>query len=51
VDIEMDKESSMFIYGLNRQKLRSVRRREGRYLLCTNLTESDPALLWQYYSA
>src|SRR5205085_10520936 len=26
-----------------------VRRREGRYLLRTNLTESDPALLWQYY--
>jgi transposase len=49
VDIEMDKESSMFIYTLNRQKLRKVRRREGRYLLRTNLTESDPALLWQYY--
>jgi hypothetical protein len=49
VEIEMDKESSMFIYCLNRQKLRTVRRREGRYLLRTNLTESDPALLWQYY--
>jgi hypothetical protein len=49
VDIEMDKESSMFIYTLNRQKLRKVRRREGRYLLRTNLTENDPALLWQYY--
>jgi len=49
VEIEMDKESSMFIYRLNRQKLRTVRRREGRYLLRTNLTESDPALLWQYY--
>jgi Transposase DDE domain len=49
VDIEMDKESSMFIYALNRQKLRQVRRREGRYLLRTNLTENDPALLWQYY--
>jgi hypothetical protein len=49
VDIEMDKESSMFIYTLNRQKLRQVRRREGRYLLRTNLTENDPALLWQYY--
>jgi Transposase DDE domain len=49
VDIEMDKESSMFIYTLNRQKLRRVRRREGRYLLRTNLTENDPALLWQYY--
>src|SRR3978361_1376671 len=49
VDIEMDKESSMFIYALNRHKLRHVRRREGRYLLRTNLTENDPALLWQYY--
>jgi Transposase DDE domain len=49
VEIEMDKESSMFIYRLNRQKLRTVRRREGRYLLRTNLTENDPALLWQYY--
>ena len=48
IDIEMDKESSMFIYSLNRQKLRRVRRREGRYLLRTNLTENDPALLWQY---
>ena len=50
VDIEMDKESSMFIYTLNRQKLRRIRRREGRYLLRTNLTENDPALLWQYYT-
>jgi transposase len=49
VEIEMDKDSSMFIYRLNREKLRTVRRREGRYLLRTNLTESDPALLWQYY--
>jgi hypothetical protein len=49
VEIEMDKESSMFIYTLNRQKLRRVRRREGRYLLRTNLTENDPAVLWQYY--
>jgi hypothetical protein len=49
VDIEIDKESSMFIYALNRQKLRRIRRREGRYLLRTNLTENDPALLWQYY--
>ena len=50
VDIEMDKESAMFIYSLNRQKLRRIRRREGRYLLRTNLTENDPALLWQYYT-
>jgi Transposase DDE domain len=50
VDIEMDKESSMFIYDLNRPKLRRIRRREGRYLLRTNLTEHDPTLLWQYYT-
>src|SRR6201994_2725352 len=49
VDIEMDKESSMFIYTLNRQKLRRGGRREGGDLLRTNLTENDPALLWQYY--
>jgi hypothetical protein len=50
VDIEMDKQSARFIYALNRQKLQRIRRREGRYLLRTNLTENDPALLWQYYT-
>lgn len=49
VTIEMDKNSSMFLYTLNRTKLRTVRRREGRYLLRTNLTGNDPAELWQYY--
>jgi hypothetical protein len=42
-------EIDMFIYTLNQPKLGKVRRREGRYLLRTNLTENDPALLWQYY--
>jgi hypothetical protein len=50
VDIEMDKAGAGFSYTLNRQKLRQIRRREGRYLLRTNLTENDPALLWQYYT-
>ena len=50
VDIEMDKTGARFSYTLNRQKLRQIRRREGRYLLRTNLTENDPALLWQYYT-
>ena len=48
VDIEMDEESPTFTYALNRKKLRRARRREGRYLLRTNLTENDPTLLWQY---
>ena len=38
-----------FSFALNRQKLRMVRRREGHYLLRTNLTEHDPAMLWQFY--
>jgi transposase len=38
-----------FSFRLNRQKLRAVRRREGRYLLRTNLTGREPAQLWQFY--
>jgi transposase len=38
-----------FTWRLRKKKLREVRRREGRYLLRTNLTEEDPAKLWQYY--
>ena len=40
----------MLTYSLNRQKLRIARRREGRYLLRSNLTNQDPAVLWQYYA-
>jgi transposase len=49
VNIEVDKGSATFRYSLNRAKLRIQRRREGRYLLRTNMTSQDPALLWQYY--
>jgi hypothetical protein len=49
VDIEIDATSAKFAYTLNRQKLRRARLREGRYLLRSNLTESDPATLWTYY--
>ena len=44
IDIEMDRESSMFLTTLNRARLRRARRREGRYLLRTNLSESDSRL-------
>jgi hypothetical protein len=37
------------VFALNRAKLRQVRRREGRYLLRTNLTDRDPAGLWELY--
>ena len=39
----------LFSFRLNRQKLRAVRRREGRYLLRTNLCGRDPEDLWQFY--
>jgi hypothetical protein len=42
-------EHGALTYRLHRNKLRQVRRREGRYLLRTNLTETDPVKLWQYY--
>jgi hypothetical protein len=50
VDVEVDKERPSFSFALNRKKLGVTRRREGRYLLRTNLTDNDPALLWQYYT-
>ena len=66
VDIELPPkgqhaQTQSFVFTLNRQKLRVVRRREGHYLLRTNgpgprppgrpatLTEHAPALLWQFY--
>jgi hypothetical protein len=49
VTIEIGKQGNALSFSLNRQKLRTVRRREGRYLLRTNLAGRDPALLWQYY--
>jgi hypothetical protein len=50
VNVEIDKERPSFTFALNRKKLRTTRRREGRYLLRTNLTDNDPAQLWQYYT-
>ena len=49
VQVEVDKDKAAFTYRLNRDKLRRQRRREGRYLLRTNLTETDPAKLWSLY--
>jgi transposase len=49
VDVVVEAQSAAFSYKLNRKKLRNVRRREGRYLLRTNLTGREPAQLWQFY--
>jgi hypothetical protein len=49
IKVAVPKHSASFTYQLDHNKLRQVRRREGRYLLRTNLTDSDPAKLWQFY--
>jgi hypothetical protein len=36
-------------YELDRAKLRAARQREGRYLLRTNLSAADPAVVWRCY--
>ena len=36
-------------FSLDRDRLRQVRRREGRYLLRTNLTAGEPTQLWTFY--
>ncbi len=38
-----------FSFALRRDKLRQVRRREGRYLLRSNLSAQAPEKLWQFY--
>jgi transposase len=49
IDVEVAEHTATFSYALNRQKLRQVRRREGRYLLRTNLCGQEPADLWRFY--
>jgi hypothetical protein len=38
-----------FCFKLNWQRLREARRREGSYLLRSNVTGGDPAQLWAFY--
>ena len=49
VIVDVAPDSAVFTYRLDRDKLRKVRRREGRYRLRTNLVEDDPAKLWNLY--
>jgi hypothetical protein len=49
VNIVVAPEEATFSFALDRAKLRQVRRREGRYLLRTNLCGKDPAELWRFY--
>ena len=45
---KIEKEA-VLTYKLRKDKLREIRRREGKYLLRTNLKEADPAKLWSLY--
>jgi hypothetical protein len=49
VDIKVAPKGATFTFALNRDKLRQARRREGRYLLRSNLCDEDPARLWKFY--
>jgi len=49
VDVAVAKDAPTFTYRLDRARLRKARRREGRYLLRSNLSGNDPAQLWQFY--
>jgi len=49
IDVEVAPDNATFSFALNRDKLRQTRRREGRYLLRTNLCAREPAHLWQFY--
>jgi transposase len=54
VEVETPEEGQLvdpttFRFALRRDKLRQVRRREGRYLLRSNLSPDDPAQLWEFY--
>jgi transposase len=54
IDIILPKEgkadsAGTFKFSLNKDKLRKMRKREGRYLLRTNLNGENPSHLWQYY--
>ena len=48
VEVEVSAEGKL-TYSLRKKKLREARRREGRYLLRSNLCDKDPAVLWQLY--
>ena len=43
------RERNDFTFQLDRDRLRTARRREGRYLLRSNLADTDPEKLWTLY--
>jgi transposase len=49
VKVDVPQDGAPFQFSLRKDKLRSVRKGEGRYLLRTNLDQSDPARVWEFY--
>jgi transposase len=50
VQINIPQGEEPFQFSLRKDKLRKIRRREGRYLLRTNLVGRDPAEMWEFYT-
>jgi hypothetical protein len=50
VSIHVPEADERLQFSLRKDKLRKVRRREGRYLLRTNLQGRDPGQMWEFYT-
>ena len=50
VHLQVPETDEPWQFSLRRDRLRKVRRREGRYLLRTNLVGRDPAQMWEFYT-
>jgi hypothetical protein len=50
VRIDFPEADEPWQFSLRKDKLRKVRRQEGRYLLRTNLVGRDPAEMWEFYT-
>jgi transposase len=50
VEVEVPAEGSNLTYRLRKETLRAVRRREGHYLLRTNLSQRQPSAIWEFYT-
>ena len=44
-----EKPENRLTFSLNKNKLREIVRKEGHYLLRTNIAEGDPVVLWKHY--
>ena len=50
IQIDIPEKDEPLQFALRRDKLRTVRRREGHYLLRTNLVGRDPSEMWEFYT-